>query len=41
MQYTDLTPEEKRVIIATRTELPFSGKYYLNKEKGVYQCLQH
>lgn len=40
MKYKTLTPEEKRVIIDKGTERPFSGKYYLTKEKGVYQCKQ-
>jgi peptide methionine sulfoxide reductase msrA/msrB len=40
MKYNALTPEEKWVIIDKGTERPFSGKYYLNKEKGVYQCKQ-
>jgi peptide methionine sulfoxide reductase msrA/msrB len=40
MKYKALTPEEKWVIIDKGTERPFSGKYYLNKEKGVYQCRQ-
>lgn len=40
MNYKALTPEEKWVIIDKGTERPFSGKYYLNKEKGVYQCKQ-
>ena len=40
MQYKALTPEERWVIIDKGTERPFSGQYYLNKEKGVYQCRQ-
>ena len=40
MQYKELTPDEKYVIIDKGTERPFSGQYYLNKEKGVYQCKQ-
>jgi len=38
MEYNKLTPEEKRVIIDKGTEAPFSGKYYLHKEKGTYTC---
>lgn len=33
-----LTPEEERVIIHKGTETPFTGKYYLHKEEGVYLC---
>jgi peptide methionine sulfoxide reductase msrA/msrB len=40
MTYRTLTPEEKRVIVDKGTERPFSGQYYLNKEKGLYQCRQ-
>jgi peptide methionine sulfoxide reductase msrA/msrB len=40
MKYKTLSPEERRVIIDKGTERPFSGQYYLNKEKGVYQCKQ-
>ena len=40
MTYRRLTPEEKAVIIDKGTERPFTGKYYLNKEKGRYLCRQ-
>ena len=33
-----LTPEEYRVLREKGTEAPFTGKYYLHKEKGVYVC---
>lgn len=35
-----LTPEERRVIIEKGTEMPFTGKFYLNKEAGTYLCRQ-
>lgn len=38
MKYNKLTPEEEQVIIHKGTERPFTGKYYLHKEKGVYLC---
>ena len=40
MSYRALTPEEKRVIIDKGTERPFSGQFYLTKEKGSYLCRQ-
>ena len=40
MPYNQLTPEEERVIVHKGTEPPFSGKYYLNREKGTYHCRQ-
>jgi len=39
-KYNELTPEEKRVILRKGTEMPYSGKYYKHKEKGVYVCRQ-
>jgi peptide methionine sulfoxide reductase msrA/msrB len=38
MAFNQLTPDEERVIVNKGTEQPFSGKYYLNKEKGSYLC---
>jgi len=38
MHYNELTPDEDRVIVHKGTERPFTGKYYLNKEKGTYLC---
>ncbi len=35
-----LSPEEARVIIHKGTEMPFTGKYNLHKEKGTYICRQ-
>lgn len=36
----ELTEEEKRVILNKGTEMPYTGKYYNFKEKGVYTCKQ-
>ncbi|MCS6819027.1 MAG: peptide-methionine (R)-S-oxide reductase MsrB, partial [Chitinophagales bacterium] len=33
-----LTPEQYYVLREKGTERPFTGKYYLHKEKGVYVC---
>jgi methionine-R-sulfoxide reductase len=38
MEFNKLTDEERRVIEGKGTEMPFTGKYYLNKEAGVYCC---
>ncbi len=38
MKLNNLTPEEEHVIIHKGTETPFSGKYLLNNEKGMYLC---
>ena len=38
MSCNQLTPDEERVIVHKGTEMPFSGKYYLNKESGTYRC---
>ncbi len=33
-----LSPEQFEVLRNKGTEMPFSGKYYLHKEKGLYVC---
>ena len=33
-----LSPEQYEVLRNKGTEMPFSGKYYLSKEKGTYVC---
>ena len=35
---TDLTPEERRVLLHQGTEPPFCGGLLKNKEEGVYAC---
>lgn len=37
-KYNPLTPEEERVILYKGTEMPYTGKYYKNKEEGTYIC---
>ena len=34
-----LTPDQFEVCINKGTEPPFTGKYYNNKEKGMYKCV--
>jgi len=34
-----LTPEQYEICINKGTEPAFSGKYYDNKEKGIYKCV--
>jgi len=36
----ELTPEEKKVILEKGTEVPYSGKYYMETAKGIYRCRQ-
>lgn len=33
-----LSPQQYRVMFEHGTEAPFSGKYYLSKEEGTYNC---
>jgi len=33
-----LSPEQYYVLREKGTDAPFTGKYYLNKEKGMYAC---
>jgi len=35
---TCLSPEEYKVLREKGTEIPFTGKYYKNKKKGMYHC---
>lgn len=35
---TDLSPEERRVLLHQGTEPPFCGGLLMNKEPGVYHC---
>jgi peptide-methionine (R)-S-oxide reductase len=35
---TCLSPEEFKILRKKSTELPFTGKYYKNKKKGMYYC---
>jgi peptide methionine sulfoxide reductase msrA/msrB len=38
LHFNKLTAEEEEVILRKGTELPFTGKYYMNFEKGTYYC---
>ncbi len=33
-----LSPEQYNILREKGTEIPYTGKYYLHKEKGVYVC---
>ncbi|MEA3352958.1 MAG: methionine-R-sulfoxide reductase [Campylobacterota bacterium] len=39
-KYNELNDEEKRVILHKGTQRAFTGKYFDNKEDGVYSCKQ-
>lgn len=39
-RYNSLTPQEEAVIRNKATDRPFTGEYYLLKEKGIYTCRQ-
>lgn len=34
----DLTPEQRHILLEKGTEAPFTGKYWNNKETGMYHC---
>jgi peptide-methionine (R)-S-oxide reductase len=34
-----LTPEQYEICRSKGTEIPFSGKYYYSKNKGIYKCV--
>ena len=38
MELNKLTPKEEYVIVHKGTEMPFTGEYNNNKEKGTYVC---
>jgi methionine-R-sulfoxide reductase len=38
MKYNPLSPEEERILIHKGTEMPYTGKFNNNKEKGTYLC---
>jgi methionine-R-sulfoxide reductase len=38
IKYNKLTPEEEYVIVHKGTERPFTGEYYMTKDKGTYYC---
>jgi len=40
IKFNPLTLEEQRVILHKGTELPYTGEYTDNKEKGTYVCKQ-
>ncbi len=34
----NLTEKQKEILFNHGTEAPFSGEFYLNKDKGIYHC---
>ncbi|WDF55387.1 methionine-R-sulfoxide reductase [Mucilaginibacter sp. KACC 22063] len=36
--YNKLTPEQEAVIVNKNTEMPYTGKYLNNHDKGIYVC---
>ena len=40
MSYNTLSEQEKQIILRKGTEMPFTGKFNENKEKGIYTCKQ-
>ena len=38
VEFKELSPEEKKVIVNKGTEMPFSGKYNDHFERGSYTC---
>ena len=40
MNYNKLNDEEQRVILNKGTEAPYSGKFYIHQEDGIYICKQ-
>jgi peptide methionine sulfoxide reductase msrA/msrB len=40
MPQPPLTEEEAHIILEKGTELPFSGRYWDHKAKGIYRCRQ-
>lgn len=40
MKLKPLTEDEKRVILYKSTERPFTGVYYIHRQKGTYTCKQ-
>ena len=40
LEYNLLSPHEEAVILHKATDSPFTGEYYLLKEKGIYTCRQ-
>jgi methionine-R-sulfoxide reductase len=39
-KYTELSPEEKKIILEKGTERAFTGEFFDHKQKGIYSCKQ-